>query len=67
MASTKAKAKAKTVKAKRPCCKDRPRCKRCPVVLKRLEKAGLAEARGGRRYVLDPDLEKSALKLARGR
>jgi hypothetical protein len=63
MAST----KAKTVKAKRRCCKDRPRCKRCPVVLKRLEKAGLAEAQGGRRYVLDPDLEKGALKVARGR
>jgi len=67
MASTKAKAKAKTVKAKRRCCKDRPRCKRCPVVLKRLEKAGLAEARGARRYAVDPDLEKSALKVARGR
>jgi hypothetical protein len=46
--------KAKPVKAKRRCCQDRPRCKRCPVVLKRLEKAGLAEARGDGRYVVDP-------------
>ena len=39
----------KEVKAKKRCCKSKPRCKRCPVVLRRLEKAGLAEA-SGRRY-----------------
>ena len=59
--------KAKPVKAKRRCCQDRPRCKRCPVVLKRLEKAGLAEARGGGRYVVDPKLKKRRLKAARAR
>jgi len=30
---------------KRGCCKSSPRCKRCPVVAKRLVKAGLAEKR----------------------
>jgi hypothetical protein len=63
----KTKAKARVVKPKRRCCKDRPRCKRCPVVLKRLEKAGLAEARGEGRYVVDPDLKKRELKAARAR
>jgi hypothetical protein len=37
------------VKAKKRCCQSRPRCKRCPVVLRRLRKAGLAE-QAGRRY-----------------
>jgi hypothetical protein len=37
------------VKAKKRCCKSRPRCKRCPVVLRRLAEAGLAE-QSGRRY-----------------
>ncbi len=37
------------VKAKKRCCKSRPRCKRCPVVLRRLAKAGLADQHG-RRY-----------------
>ena len=34
------------VKAKKRCCKSRPRCKRCSVVLRRLAKAGLAEPHG---------------------
>lgn len=29
-------------KAKKKCCKDKPRCKTCPVVLKRLSDAGFA-------------------------
>ena len=37
------------VKAKKRCCQSRPRCKRCPVVLRRLAKAGLAE-QSGRSY-----------------
>ncbi|HEV8152628.1 MAG TPA: hypothetical protein VGP78_06840 [Solirubrobacteraceae bacterium] len=60
-------AKANAIKAKRKCCKDRPRCKRCPVVLKRLERAGLAEARGDGRYVIDPGVKKRRLKAARAR
>ena len=34
------------VKAKKRCCQSRPRCKRCPVVLRRLAKAGVAEQHG---------------------
>ena len=34
---------ATMVKAKKKCCKDGPRCKKCPVVLKKLEKAGYAQ------------------------
>ena len=32
---------SRRLKAKRPCCHSEPRCKRCPVVLKRLEAAKL--------------------------
>ena len=67
MAKTKSKGKAKPVKPKRRCCKDRPRCKTCPVVLKRLETAGLAERRDDGRFRLDPDLTKRDLKTARVR
>jgi hypothetical protein len=56
---------AKAVKAKKRCCKDRPRCKRCPVVLKRLEAQGLA-VKSGRRYVVSKRLKKKQLKAARG-
>jgi hypothetical protein len=57
----------RTVKAKRRCCQSRPRCKRCPVVLRRLAKVGLAEREGKRAYVLDEALSKKALRVARGR
>ena len=60
-------APAKPVKAKKGCCKDDPRCKRCPVVLKKLERAGLAEKVADRRYVIDPGLTKKRLKAARAR
>ena len=55
----------RVVKAKKRCCKSRPRCKRCPVVLKRLERAGAAERRGKRRYVVSA--KKRQLKAARAR
>jgi hypothetical protein len=42
----------RTVKVKRRCCRSSPRCKRCPVVAKRLEKAGLAERIGKRSYIV---------------
>ena len=58
---------AKVVKAKRKCCKDDPRCKRCPVVLKRLEAEGLAKRKPGRRYRLDPKLKKKRVRAARVR
>jgi hypothetical protein len=53
------------VKTKRRCCKSRPRCKKCPVVLKRLEGQELAERVAPRLYVLSPDLTKAAYKAAR--
>ncbi len=57
----------KALKPKTKCCKDDPRCKRCPVVLKKLERAGLAERRDDGRYLLDPALRKKQLKAARAR
>jgi hypothetical protein len=57
---------AKVVKAKRSCCQSRPRCKRCPVVLKRLAKSGAAEHTGKRRYRLTK-VTKRKLRAARAR
>jgi hypothetical protein len=45
----------KSVKLKKKCCKSDPRCKRCPVVWKRLEKQGIR------------DPTKKQLKAARAR
>ncbi len=59
--------KAKVVKAKKGCCKSSPRCKRCPVVCKRLEKAGAAVRLDGRRYELAVTLRKQELRAARAR
>ncbi|MBA3422580.1 MAG: hypothetical protein H0U12_11970 [Thermoleophilaceae bacterium] len=56
-----------SVKAKKRCCKDGPRCKRCPVVLKRLAHQGLAERVGKRRYELSAQLKKKHVKRARAR
>jgi hypothetical protein len=56
-----------SVKAKKGCCKSRPRCKRCPVVLKRLEREGFAKREGKRRYTISPELDKRTLKRARRR
>ena len=55
-----------TVRCKGKCCKSRPRCKRCPVVCKRLAKQGLAVKRDDGRYVLVKELRKKQLKAARG-
>jgi hypothetical protein len=51
------------LKVKRTCCKSDPRCRRCPVVAKRLATAGLAERTGSRTYVVDAP--KKAVKAAR--
>ncbi len=53
------------VKTKKSCCKDKPRCKTCPVVLKRLAMAGLAERLDKRMYVLSGDVTKKQIKAAR--
>jgi hypothetical protein len=55
----------KVVKPRKRCCKSRPRCKRCPVVCRRLEKAGLAERRADGRFVLAVTIKKKQLKAAR--
>jgi hypothetical protein len=55
----------RVVKPKRHCCKSKPRCKRCPVVCKRLEKRGLAERLEDGRYELSLTLRKKQLKKAR--
>ena len=54
------------VTTKKSCCKDKPRCKRCPVVLKRLADAGLAERVDKRTYVVSGAVKKRDLKAARG-
>ena len=41
---------ADVVKAKKKCCNSGPRCKRCPVVCKRLEAAGYLERESKRRW-----------------
>lgn len=46
-----------TAKAKKKCCRSKPRCKRCPLVLHRVQKAERNGIRG-------KDLEK-VFKLAR--
>ena len=58
---------AKPIKPKAKCCKDKPRCKRCPVVLKKLEKAGYGERREDGRYVFETPVPKKAIKAARKR
>ena len=56
---------AKAIKPKKRCCSSRPRCKRCPVVLKRLRKAGLAERDARGRYVVSADATKKQKRQAR--
>jgi hypothetical protein len=56
---------ARTVKTKKRCCKSNPRCKRCPAVMKRLEKHGHAERLGPRLYIVRAP--KKAVKAARAR
>ena len=58
-------AAARVIKPKKHCCRSSPRCKRCPVVCRRLAHAGLAERRADGRYELAPSLRKKDLKAAR--
>lgn len=53
------------VRVKKRCCKSSPRCKRCPVVLKRLAKARLAERVDERVYRVDADVRKRDYRAAR--
>ena len=56
-------AAARKITVKKRCCKSDPRCKRCPVVARRLAGAGLAERTGRRTYLIDAP--KKAIKRAR--
>ncbi len=56
---------ADPVRVKKRCCKDSPRCKRCPVVWKRLSRAGLATRESNRLYTPAPELKKRHVKAAR--
>ncbi len=56
-----------SVKTKRKCCKSGPRCKRCPLVYKRLEGEGLARRTGKRTYVILEPPTKKQMKRARRR
>ncbi|MBA2636678.1 MAG: hypothetical protein H0U79_00360 [Solirubrobacterales bacterium] len=53
------------IKPKKKCCADRPRCKRCPVMLKRLQKAGLAESLPSGRVLVNDGITKQQLKRFR--
>ncbi|MEO6413467.1 MAG: hypothetical protein ABIO48_12855 [Pedococcus sp.] len=59
----------KVAKAKKKCCKDKPRCAMCPVVLMRLEKMGYAERddEKPRRYEVAKNVPKKAMLIARQR
>jgi hypothetical protein len=56
-------AKLREVQVKKRCCKSDPRCKRCPVVAKRLAAVGLAHRTGRRTYLVDAP--KKAIRRAR--
>jgi hypothetical protein len=55
------------IKPKSPCCKSNPRCKRCPVVAKRLVTMGVAKRHSDGIVVLSVTVTKKQLKAARKR
>jgi hypothetical protein len=55
------------VKSKKKCCKERPRCKRCAVVCKRLAAEGYLERQSKRRWIVIEPPPKKVLKAARAR
>jgi hypothetical protein len=57
----------KLVKTKKRCCKSGPRCKKCPVVCKRLAMDGLAVRQTKRHYLVEIGIGKKTLKAARAR
>ena len=59
--------KRRAVKVKKTCCKSRPRCKKCPVVCKRLANDGVAVRQDSRHYLVEIGIGKKALKAARAR
>jgi hypothetical protein len=59
--------KVKLVKTKKRCCKSGPRCKKCPVVCKRLADEGLAVRQDKRHYLVELGIGKKTLRAARAR
>jgi hypothetical protein len=57
----------KLVRTKKRCCKSRPRCKKCPVVCKKLENEGYAIRQDKRHYLVELNIGKKTLKAARAR
>jgi aldehyde:ferredoxin oxidoreductase len=57
----------KLVKVKKRCCKSKQRCKKCPVVCKRLADQGLAVRQSKRHYMVELGIGKKTLKAARAR
>jgi hypothetical protein len=57
----------KLVRTKKRCCKSKPRCKKCPVVCKRLERDGFAVRQDSRHYLVELQIGKKTLKAARAR
>lgn len=55
------------VTAKKKCCKDKPRCTKCPVVLKRLDDAGYGERLSKREYRVRKKVPAAARAAARAR
>ena len=55
------------VTAKKKCCKDKPRCKSCPVVLKRLSDAGHLVRLDLRTYKVADKPGKAVVAAARAR
>lgn len=55
------------MKAKSKCCKDKPRCKKCPVTLKRLAEAGFYRRLDKRSFELLVTPKGKALAAARVR
>ena len=53
--------------AKKKCCKDKPRCKSCPVVLKRLSDSGSLVRIDLRTYKISSKPKKADLAAARAR
>jgi hypothetical protein len=58
---------AATVKAKKKCCGDKPRCKRCRVTCKRLEAEGYYERQSKRLWIVEGKPPKKVMRAARAR
>lgn len=60
-------ARVPRLSAKKKCCKDKPRCSKCPVVLKRITDAGYGERLSKREYRVSKKTPSAVLSAARAR